>query len=345
MAVTFPTNPTTGQTYTYSNIVYTWDGKRWVRYNSAAIPALIGNSGRYLATDGIVLSWANGTPGFTGSAGPAGGYTGSSGYSGSTGFVGSQGPAGGYTGSASTAAGYTGSVGIGYTGSSSTVVGYTGSVGVGYTGSVGVGYTGSSSTVVGYTGSVGVGYTGSVGVGYTGSVGVGYTGSAASSAVTGPGSSISGNLASFNGTSGTTIADSGKAFPSGVIIGTTDTQTITNKTLTNPTITNYTETRYTATVTSNAITLDLANGTFQTITTMVGANAITLPAPASGKSLTVQIVYASTPTTLTFSSSSGALKYPGGTTPTPTLTNTKIDFYAFVSDGTNWYGNQSGANF
>jgi hypothetical protein len=115
--------------------------------------------------------------------------------------------------------------------------------------------------------------------------------------------------------------------------------------LTNPTVTNYTETNFTATVTSNAITLSLTNGTFQTITTMVGANAITLPAPATGKSLTVLVVYASTPTSLTFTSPSGTLKYPGGTTPTATLTNTKVDIYAFISDGTNWYGVQSGANF
>lgn len=119
----------------------------------------------------------------------------------------------------------------------------------------------------------------------------------------------------------------------------------TTPTLTNPTVTNYTETNFTATVTSNAITLSLTNGTFQTITTMVGANAITLPAPAVGKSLTVLVVYASTPTTLTFSSPTGSLKYPGGTTPTATLTNTKTDIYGFISDGTNWYGIQSGANF
>lgn len=116
-------------------------------------------------------------------------------------------------------------------------------------------------------------------------------------------------------------------------------------TLVNPTITNYTETQYSATVTGNAITLVLTNGTFQVITTMVGANAITLPAPSAGKSLTVQVVYASTPTSLSFAAPSGSLKYPGGTTPTATLTNTKSDFYSFVSDGTNWYGVQTGANF
>jgi hypothetical protein len=216
MAVTFPTSPTTGQTYTYSNIVYTWDGKRWVRYNSAAIPALIGNSGRYLATDGTVLSWANGTPGFTGSAGPAGGYTGSSGYSGSTGFVGSQGPAGGYTGSSSTVAGYTGSVGAGYTGSASTVAGYTGSIGVGY--------TGSSSTVAGYTGSVGVGYTGSVGFNNTLSISTGLSGT------------------SYNGTAPITIAiDSTVTTNAG-------TQTLTNKTITGlsnaSTVLDYSDSQY-----------------------------------------------------------------------------------------------------
>jgi hypothetical protein len=78
---------------------------------------------------------------------------------------------------------------------------------------------------------------------------------------------------------------------------------------------------------------------------MVGSNAITLPAVGAGKSLTVQVVYASTPTALTFAAPTGSLKYPGGSTPTPTLTNTKIDFYSFISDGTNWYGVQSGANF
>jgi hypothetical protein len=61
--------------------------------------------------------------GFTGSRGPAGGYTGS------VGFVGSTGPAGGYTGS------------VGFVGSRGQAGGYTGSQGYqgnqGYTGSAG----------------------------------------------------------------------------------------------------------------------------------------------------------------------------------------------------------------
>lgn len=50
--------------------------------------------------------------------------------------------------------------------------------------------------------------------------------------VSGPGTSVVGNVATFNNTSGTLIQDSGKVLPSGTIVGTSDAQTLTNKTAT-----------------------------------------------------------------------------------------------------------------
>jgi len=49
-------------------------------------------------------------------------------------------------------------------------------------------------------------------------------------AVVGPASSGDSNAAAFNGTTGKLIKDSGKALPSGSIVGTTDTQTLSGKT-------------------------------------------------------------------------------------------------------------------
>lgn len=51
--------------------------------------------------------------------------------------------------------------------------------------------------------------------------------------VSGPGSSTNNDIAIWSGTGGTTLADSGKTLPAGAVVGTSDSQSLTNKTLDN----------------------------------------------------------------------------------------------------------------
>ena len=127
--------------------------------------------------------------------------------------------------------------------------------------------------------------------------------------------------------------------PSGAIVGTTDSQTLSSKTLTAPTITNYTETLYSAT---GSTSINLTNGTIQKITTS-GSTTITLPSSVSGKSYTVIVSYAAADS-LTWAGGS-TLKWANSVTPTPTSATGKIDIFNFYCDGTNTYGSIFGQNY
>ena len=132
-----------------------------------------------------------------------------------------------------------------------------------------------------------------------------------------------------NGTSAFTAVTA----PSGTIVGTTDTQTLSAKTLTNPTVTNYVETPFSAN-SSTAITLDLTNGTVQIIT-LTGNATITMPTATSGKSFILMLKQDGTGSrTVTWST----VKWAGGTAPTITSTASRLDLLSFFADGTNWYG-------
>jgi hypothetical protein len=134
----------------------------------------------------------------------------------------------------------------------------------------------------------------------------------------------------------------GKTAPSGTVVGTTDSQTLTTKTIEAGTFTNgYTEETATAN-TSTAYTIDLANGSVQ-ILTLTGNCTFTFPTAAAGKSFIMLLKQDGTGSrTVTWPS---AVKWPGGTAPTITSTASKLDKYIFTSDGTNWYGSDAGKNY
>lgn len=103
----------------------------------------------------------------------------------------------------------------------------------------------------------------------------------------------------------------------------------------NPTITNYVESVVSIGNSGTSQTLALTNGTVQTVT-MMGNCTFTMPTATAGKSFILIAVQDGTGSrTATFTS----VKWAGGTAPTLTTTaTTGRDIFAFVADGTNWYG-------
>jgi hypothetical protein len=114
---------------------------------------------------------------------------------------------------------------------------------------------------------------------------------------------------------------------------------LTTPNLINPTITNFTESI--VSVSGTSITIDLTQGTIWEITT-TGNLTINLPNVSPGKAFTVSINYTGTHT-VTWAG--GALKWPGGTAPTPTSAQGKVDIFRFTQDGLSTYGDVFGQNY
>ena len=131
----------------------------------------------------------------------------------------------------------------GYTGSQG-LIGFTGSQGTGFTGSIG--YTGSASTVIGFTGSQG-------NLGYTGSMVY-------------PSAGIAVSTGTAWGTSKTT--------PTGDVVGTTDTQTLSNKTFQDATFDFDIKEKITvsATAATGTINVNVLSGQIVYYTTNASAN-------------------------------------------------------------------------
>ena len=131
-----------------------------------------------------------------------------------------------------------------------------------------------------------------------------------------------------------------KTAPTGDVVGTTDTQGLTNKTLTNPTVTNYVESVVEIGTVSSSSTISLTSGTVQTATlTASTACTFTMPTATAGKSFVLLLKQAASTGngTATFT----GVKWNQYGTPTVTATAGKMDIFSFISDGTNWYGSVS----
>jgi hypothetical protein len=127
------------------------------------------------------------------------------------------------------------------------------------------------------------------------------------------------------------------------VVGTTATQTLTNKTVENGTFTNgYTEETVTAN-TGTAYTIDLANGSVQYLT-LTGNCTYTFPTPVAGRSfILIQRQDGTGGRTVTWPSS---VDWPGAVAPTLTSTASRVDKFVFTAiDGSNWLGSVAGQNY
>jgi hypothetical protein len=119
-----------------------------------------------------------------------------------------------------------------------------------------------------------------------------------------------------------------------------------DNTVQRPKLQDYGETRTAPTISSGALTLNLENGNVFEVALNASVTTFTIsnpPASGTAGSLTLKLTADGTARTITWGS---AVKWPGGTAPTLTSTNNKVDVLVFVTmdAGTTYFGFVAGQN-
>lgn len=175
--------------------------------------------------------------------------------------------------------------------------------------------------------------------------------------------------ASGNFTAGTVTATLSGAAPAGSLSGSTLASGVTASSLTSvgtltsltmggtlaladnqitrPRFTDYAETYTTPSISSGTLTLDLENGNVFRVSRNANITTLTISNPAgTGNACSFTLIFDANGTSYTITWPA-AVKWPGGTAPTITTTNSRSDMFVFYTNnaGTTWYAMTAAQNF